>query len=335
MFVRTLEAMFLNDQTSPDHLDSLRSAPLTPDSFLRLVLIPELSTCLIAEDMNVERTDPQVKLTLETSRAFGVAVFPMPEDIAVIPKSAKPDQTKRSTRVVVGPKQSHTTAPVRSQEKTGLVKPGEQRILSQFPALIIPYIKSVYDPPAFGNCGFYAIAHALRCHKEDSYVSVRRDLKQELITYRDIHEQLISTAPGMQSRRMVTQRTAPAATEIVDDLLHRLQPQNPTCRQEFWMRMPYLGYVIASVYECPVILFNPNKSHSYTFFPYRKAPNRKNPIILAFVDGNHFASLSAVPGKIPFPEIYGDCLSPTITATNIPEWINHYRVQLDCWTQSE
>lgn len=289
--------------------------------------------CLIAEDMMLDRADPQVRVTLESSREFGVALFPMPDEMM------KPSELENNNHLTKK-KHSHMSntsqiaSVTRGLEKHSIVKPAEQQILNQLPRLIHPYIKSVYDPPRYGNCGFYAIANALRCNKEDSYVLVCRHLREELINHRDIHEQLISTPPAMQSRR-VTRRTAPAAIEIVDDLLHRLQPQGVKCGEEYWMLMPYLGYVIASVYECPVVLFHPIKSACYTFFPYRTPPNKNHPILLAFVDGNHFTNMSAGSGSVPLPEIYGDSHSPTITATKIPDWIRKYERQLDMWAQSD
>ncbi|KNZ49368.1 uncharacterized protein VP01_5064g1 [Puccinia sorghi] len=70
----TLASMFM----SPAALnETARLAhPLSPDYFIRKVLVPETALRLIAEDLNTVLTDPLVYKTLEDSRAYGLAKFP-------------------------------------------------------------------------------------------------------------------------------------------------------------------------------------------------------------------------------------------------------------------
>lgn len=106
IIIRTLEAIFIQDRSSPNHLNSSNSAPVTPDYFLQRVLLPEVTLCLIAEDMNLEQTDPQVQETLEASREFGAVLFPVPDDLDEIspPPAKKQDLTAKPT-----PKLTKTT----------------------------------------------------------------------------------------------------------------------------------------------------------------------------------------------------------------------------------
>ncbi|KAH9820207.1 hypothetical protein DFH28DRAFT_885952 [Melampsora americana] len=76
---RTLHWHFLRHQ-APDQLQSIKSAPLSPDSWVRTVMIPEVSLRLIAEDLKVSILDPKAKNTLESSRAYGMAMFPVKDD---------------------------------------------------------------------------------------------------------------------------------------------------------------------------------------------------------------------------------------------------------------
>jgi hypothetical protein len=50
--------------------------PLTPDYFLRRVLVGETAPGLIAEDLGCQISNPLVQHTLEESRSFGAIMFP-------------------------------------------------------------------------------------------------------------------------------------------------------------------------------------------------------------------------------------------------------------------
>ncbi|KAA1125553.1 hypothetical protein PGTUg99_018938 [Puccinia graminis f. sp. tritici] len=50
--------------------------PLSPEYFLRKVLIPEVALALIAEDLQLTPQDPLVLKTLEESQKYGLAMFP-------------------------------------------------------------------------------------------------------------------------------------------------------------------------------------------------------------------------------------------------------------------
>ncbi|KAI7946203.1 hypothetical protein MJO29_010730 [Puccinia striiformis f. sp. tritici] len=50
--------------------------PLSNEYLLRKVLVPEVAKCLIAQDVGLEVTNPQVQHHLEESRQFGFIFFP-------------------------------------------------------------------------------------------------------------------------------------------------------------------------------------------------------------------------------------------------------------------
>ncbi|KAH9810790.1 hypothetical protein DFH28DRAFT_902010, partial [Melampsora americana] len=128
IFVRTLENMFTKDPSLPHHLDSVKAAPLTPDYFIQRVLIPELASCLIAKDINLDRNDTHVRATLEGSRAFGAAVFPIPEVSMVAKKVHKPVAQKEPK---VQPKASASS--ISSLPTSAQVQTAKQKYLDQLP----------------------------------------------------------------------------------------------------------------------------------------------------------------------------------------------------------
>jgi hypothetical protein len=51
-------------------------SPLTPDYFLRRVLVGKTARGLIAQDLNCDVMDPMVMENLEQSRSYGAIMFP-------------------------------------------------------------------------------------------------------------------------------------------------------------------------------------------------------------------------------------------------------------------
>lgn len=278
VIVLQLQSQFLS-KSSEHPLTSEKAAPLTPEYFIRRVLVPEISLLLIAEDLGCSRDDPKVKVTLETSRNFGSVVYPIEDE------------------------DEHEDVAQQLAVQSYLETPKEQLLLKQLPALIIPYIKSIHDPPAFGNCGFYAIAASMDMYSKDAYLIVRRKLQEELTSYPVEHIKLISTPPKRPQRKTRNYQTY--VDEFVQELIGGLNHEAACCTKKYWLRMPTLGFVIASAFNRPVILFTPSNSTCYSFFPYRTPPNKQAPIILAFVNTEHFVRLGIDSHLIPFPEVYG------------------------------
>lgn len=77
MIHKSLSRAFLC--SSRHQLTNALAAPLSPDFFLRRVLIPELALRLVGEDLGLDPSDRTVRRTLEASRAYGCAMFPADE----------------------------------------------------------------------------------------------------------------------------------------------------------------------------------------------------------------------------------------------------------------
>lgn len=292
-------------------------SPLTPDLFIWHVLIPETTMCLIAEDLGLSRKDPKVLATLEASRRFGAAVFPI-EDAKTI--HGKSNDIKDPV--------THTGCG--SVSKSVLIKPTDQWVLGQLPALILPDIKSIYDPPAYGNCGFYAVAASINMYANDSYLDIWKRLKTELTLHKEDHGKLLSTP--VKRPRMKTRNQPLYAVKVVQEIMSRLDHDGITCPKEHWMTMPTFGFLIASAFNRPVIHFHAVRSNCHTFFPYRTPPNKESPIVLAFVNENHFVSLGIGHRLVPFPEVYRQHQnSAMLDSTLVPQWIEAYHRELARW----
>ena len=64
---------------------------------------------------------------------------------------------------------------------------------------------------------------------------------------------------------------------------------------EQWFPMPMCGFIIANTYHRPVIYYNPADAMSKLVLPcFEPIDKDVEPIIMAFIDGNHFISLELV-----------------------------------------
>lgn len=314
--------MFLS-KSSATPLDAKKAGPFPPEFFIRRVLVPEVSMLLIAEDLGLPTSDPKVRITLEASRDFGNAVFPMTEERGIEDRKVK--DGKANLKTLVG-QTIGNSVPTSNRD---------QRILRQLPAFIVPYIKSTFNPPAFGNCGFYAIAHSIGAFSENSYSDVRQKLFDELTLHAHDHELLISTPPTRPMKTRSLKTAVSAGAEIVQDLLIRLDHHEVKCSDRYWLRMPYTGFVIASAYDRPIILLDPRQENCNTFFPYRTTPNTQTPMVLAFVDQMHFVALEIKdPSVLPLPDVFGKHRNAAmIETTKIASWIEKYQGRMHAWAE--
>ncbi|KAI9913286.1 hypothetical protein PsorP6_006342 [Peronosclerospora sorghi] len=158
---------------------------------------------------------------------------------------------------------------VRSCEKCGVSKKKKMRL----PTVLLPSIVSVVDVFGDGNCGYRALAVSLG-RPEDDLKLVRTELYHEIAGRREFYER--------QSQ------------EHIDDLQncvdHLLTEESPV-GIDHWMRMPQLGDAIANTYQRPVH-FYPVSGTSMTFLSSWVPPNGLSPLCFAFVNGNHFVSLT-------------------------------------------
>lgn len=152
------------------------------------------------------------------------------------------------------------------------------------------------------------------------------------MTYVKDHQYLISSICSQPKQKEIRQTENSFAIEVVQDLLTRLDHYEDKCCEAFWLRMPYMVYVIASAYDCPTILLDPDCVVCQTFFPYRTTPKQQEPIVLAFFNKNHFVRLKPKHQAFPFPEVYGWTRNQAmLQTTKIPAWIELYQDQLYTW----
>lgn len=90
----------------------------------------------------------------------------------------------------------------------------------------------------------------------------------------------------------------------VKEAIKRLKCDSISCTQEFWLSMPTMGYAIASAFERPVILLVEETWLCWSFLPYRIPFKRCKPIVLSFVDQNHFVGYDVGSGSIPCPPLF-------------------------------
>ncbi|KAJ1412039.1 OTU domain [Sesbania bispinosa] len=153
-------------------------------------------------------------------------------------------------------------------ETTSMCPPPE-KVKKKFPSTLHPFIVSVEDVEADGNCGYRAIA-ALLGFGEDSWLVIRDDLSRELVHYRDQYIALFGGVDRYNQIRM----------SLFLDYGNKATLGK-------WMTLPDMGYVIASRYD--VVLVSLSKSGSMTFFPLRGRPRSLHQIIcIGYVYGNHF-----------------------------------------------
>lgn len=107
--------------------------PLTPDYFLRRVLVPEVTLFLITKDLALRSGDPKAKITLEASRDFGNALQSIEHEDEI-------------TKAVM-------SSSSEGYEESNLVALPDQLILRILPRFVMPHIKSTFDPPAFEIAG--------------------------------------------------------------------------------------------------------------------------------------------------------------------------------------
>lgn len=315
--MNAINEIFLSD-SSKNRLDDRTAAPFSADYFIRRVLVPEIASLLIADDLKIPVSDSKVRKTLESSREYGAALFPNEEELMDQPSAQ------------------------RVCEKSRLSSPEDQLVLSQLPQIMVPFVNSIFNPAPLGNCGYLAIAGSVGDRSDDSYLQVRRKLLAELSTHAEDYARLIS--PPQTRTTVKTRKSVSFGTEVVQDLLFRLDYEDVECSQKYWLRMPYMGLIIASAYNRPIILLDPRKGCSSTFFPYRTLPNDSNedPIVLAFVKRNHtvvnqdhFVSVEFKETRsMPFPEVFGMHRNAGVfDTTTIPAWSVQYQDQLARWVQ--
>lgn len=149
------------------------------------------------------------------------------------------------------------------------------RFSDQLPAPIRPFIISIKDVQADGNCGFRAISASIYEELgEDGWKTVRQDLIKELNSHMDLYDKV----GGSDGRAL--------------DLLQMLSFSQSPAPVGHWMTMPDMGHLIASAYEC--VLVHLSSQQCLTFLPLHSKPIpalKRRIIAIAFIYYGHFVQV--------------------------------------------
>ena len=167
----------------------------------------------------------------------------------------------------------------------------------QIPEVFHPYILSLQDVKADGNCGFRSVALGLGL-TEDHWPRIRSDLVVELESRQQQYRYIFGTI---------------SYNEIYSTV--RFDGK--------WMEMPNTGLVIASTYNKVVVNLS-NDGGSTTSFPLWSSPPQSDShefIVIAHVDGGHYIRVALREG---FPLPLTHPLWITYKSTTASGWENKY-----------
>ncbi|MBW0466244.1 hypothetical protein O181_005959 [Austropuccinia psidii MF-1] len=139
------------------------------------------------------------------------------------------------------------------------------------------FIEKIFNPPADGNCGFYAVAKGLSLsspQKEKSWREVRQDLIEEIDRNHNYYSKILGGEVEMDNPR--DNLMATAITQM-DNLLSK------------WEHGP----ILTNTCKCPFLFFHPDWQNlpPQTFLPNLCTPcgaSIMHPISLNQQNGNHW-----------------------------------------------
>lgn len=158
--------------------------------------------------------------------------------------------------------------------------------------------RPVYDPPGEGNCGYYALAHALGFTSHDAHLKVRNDLLTELVNHRDDYVKLHShgTKRRTRNRAQIVQDQAKIELDVFES---RLKHGGITAPRRKWFDSQ-MGFIVASAYARPFVILGDEPAGCMFYLPYRHRPSTKSPIIVGFIKGVHFVQMDPKEGQFFF-----------------------------------
>lgn len=157
------------------------------------------------------------------------------------------------------------------------------------PLETIPYISTITDVLADGNCGFRSAALSLG-RSPDEWVNIRKEKMKEL-------DNVDST---FQKKNHMTNLFC----NTLKSLRFRLDHSSGPCTVKFWMEFPTHGSLFADTYKQPVVVFA--KEGSCTYLPLSYPPNENIPICLLFItEYRHVAhfKFKSTAETWPFPNL--------------------------------
>ncbi|CAG8709325.1 11951_t:CDS:2, partial [Ambispora leptoticha] len=128
-------------------------------------------------------------------------------------------------------------------------------------------LDQVYNPLSDGNCGFRALAIAIRGNEENW------DLIKLVMN-------------GQLNKRMEVYRDWLGYD--IDLLKQILESRDSPCQSSLWFLSPDCAQLAANTFSVPIAIFEERDEQSMLFFLLETPPiRRRNPIILHFINGNH------------------------------------------------
>ncbi|RIB16178.1 hypothetical protein C2G38_2038789 [Gigaspora rosea] len=128
-------------------------------------------------------------------------------------------------------------------------------------------IDQVYNPLSDGNCGFRALAFAIRGN-EENWDLIKLAMNNQLNKRIEIYKDWLGYN--------------------VELLKQILESRASPCEPSLWFLSPDCAQLAASTFSVPIAIFDERNEQSMLFFPLETPPvHRRNPIILHFINGNH------------------------------------------------
>ncbi|CAG8830884.1 20610_t:CDS:2, partial [Gigaspora margarita] len=128
-------------------------------------------------------------------------------------------------------------------------------------------IDQIYNPKSDDNCGFRALAIAIRGNKEN-WVLVKLAMNGQLNKRMEIYKDWLGYN--------------------INSLKRILESRASPCSSSLWFLSPDCAQLAADTFLVPIAIFDEKDEQCSMFFPLESAPiYRRNPIILHFVNSNH------------------------------------------------
>ncbi|CAG8456316.1 3914_t:CDS:2 [Racocetra fulgida] len=145
-------------------------------------------------------------------------------------------------------------------------------------------IDQIYNPLNDGNCGFCALAFAIRGN-EENWDLIKLAMNNQLSKRMEVYKDWL----GYNT----------------DSLKWILEFRASPCQPSQWFVSPDCAQLAASTFAVPIAIFDEKNEQSMLFFPLETPPvHRKTSIILHFINGNHIVYVGMKSyAKINWPAV--------------------------------
>ncbi|XP_057250004.1 uncharacterized protein LOC104907220 [Beta vulgaris subsp. vulgaris] len=127
-----------------------------------------------------------------------------------------------------------------------IIPPNILPFIDQLPSYIVPYISSIHNVGADGNCGYRAVSRWIY-EDEERWPTVRQELAVEIETRLDIYSDILGGHDKVRSTLISLQHYVGSATK------------------DYWMSLLDMGFVISTRYNVVVVCWSLDQP--ITFLP--------------------------------------------------------------------